>query len=76
MGSSFLYSYINSRHNPSNSIHHIDNTYTSSKPSTGLYAEILQRNLGYFKKRGAQLQAASGGALEDKKISLVIFRGA
>ena len=23
-------------------------------------------NLGYLKKRGAQLQAASGGALEDK----------
>ena len=34
----------------------------------GLYAEILQRggvNLGYLKKEGAQLQAASGGALED-----------
>ena len=35
----------------------------------GLYAEILQSgggtNLGYLKKRGAQLQAASGGALED-----------
>ena len=38
-------------------------------------------NLGYFNKRGggggAQLQAASGGALEDnvKKCSLVILRG-
>ena len=35
-------------------------------------------NLGYLKKRGAQLQAASGGALDDnvKKISLVILKGA
>ena len=35
---------------------------------TELYAEILQgggANLGYLKKRGAHLQAASGGALED-----------
>ena len=32
----------------------------------GLYAEILQRGGGVFKKEGgAQLQAASGGALED-----------
>ena len=34
---------------------------------TGMYAEILQRGdeLGVFKKEGAQLQAASGGALDD-----------
>ena len=43
------------------------------KHNTGLYAEILQRgaNLGYLKMRGAQLQAASGGALEDNVKKLV-----
>ena len=32
--------------------------------NTGLYAEMGEK-LGYLKKRGGQLQAASGGALED-----------
>ena len=43
----------------------------------GLYAENLQRwgELGGFKKEGAQLQAVSGGALEDN-VSLIILRGA
>ena len=37
----------------------------------GMYAEILQRggwegaNMGFFLKRRGQLQAVSGGALED-----------
>ena len=40
---------------------------TTSENAAGLYAEILQRGdeLGKFKKEGVQLQAASGGALED-----------
>ena len=43
----------------------------------GRYAENFAKgNFRYFKKRGAQLQAVSGGALEDNiKISLVILRG-
>ena len=43
--------------------------------SAGLYGEILRSgtNLGYLKKRGggAQLQAVSGGALEDNVKKLI-----
>ena len=37
---------------------------------TGQYAEILQKGgeLAVFLKEGAQLQAASGGALEDSVV--------
>ena len=31
-----------------------------------------EANLGYLKKRGAQLQAASGGALEDNVLKICL----
>ena len=42
--------------------------YQASWGWQGLYAEILQ-SLPYFKKKGAQLQAVSGGTLEDNVVS-------